>query len=261
MLWLIVLRDHFMHPTYLVPLLPKESKYMAHELCHIFGLIGYAIIYQSENGNEESSKEILDLLYELDPKIHTVQGRLHKPKNDQGSVECTNQMIKKVIAKIVDSRKAEYPGQQHSWISVYPLAMSSINSSQCSQGSNISPYELTFGMPFDEPLYKESLKSLCQCKSIAERNELCGAAFKSQMIMTLICQAVLNRMFIESQYQTVSLSAAYKKSVRHNLVSQYSCKFKKQCKKGSCGCMKSGCHCTSSCLCNGCKESETQTQP
>jgi hypothetical protein len=62
MSWLIVLKDHFMCLTYLVPSPSKEPKYVAHELYYIFGLIGYAIIYQSDNGNEVSSREILDLL-------------------------------------------------------------------------------------------------------------------------------------------------------------------------------------------------------
>jgi hypothetical protein len=57
--------------------------------------------------------------------------------------------------------------------------MSSINLSQCNQGSDILPYELAFDMPFNEPLYKESLKLLHQSKSITERNKLCGAALKS----------------------------------------------------------------------------------
>ena len=109
--------------------------------------------------------------YDLDPKIHAIQG-----KNNQG-IEWTNQTIKIVVAKTVDSMNAEYLRRKHSWLTVY-ICMSLIISSMCNHGSDISsPYEHTFGMPFDEPLHKKSLKS-CHELTVAERAQLCGGCIQ-----------------------------------------------------------------------------------
>ena len=53
--WLLVVKDHFTRLSYLVPIPRKEAKFVAHELYHIFGLLGYPLILQSDNGKSKFS--------------------------------------------------------------------------------------------------------------------------------------------------------------------------------------------------------------
>jgi IS30 family transposase len=108
MRWLLVLKDHLTRLCYLKPLPNKKSKYVAHELYHIFGLIGHPLVLQSDNGKEFTGSALLDMLYELDPAITTVYGRPRTPR-DQGSVERLNQTIKRIISKQVMKMKDAFP--------------------------------------------------------------------------------------------------------------------------------------------------------
>ena len=67
-------------------------------LPHFFGLLGHPLIYHSENGKEASSREILDILIQIDSGIIPVTGRVRTP-HDQGSVESANKTIKRAIQK------------------------------------------------------------------------------------------------------------------------------------------------------------------
>lgn len=81
MKWLLCLKDHATRLCYLVPLPSKEAKFVAHELNHIFGLLGYPLIYHSDNGNEVSAhtKEVMAFLKSWDPEITTIAGRPRVP--------------------------------------------------------------------------------------------------------------------------------------------------------------------------------------
>lgn len=99
MKWIFALKDHFTRLVYLRALPSKEAKYVAYEAHHIFGLIGYPVVFQTDNGKEFVATivtETLDLLRKRDPHCITVQGRPRKPQ-DQGSVERSNGMTKTVL--------------------------------------------------------------------------------------------------------------------------------------------------------------------
>jgi hypothetical protein len=167
MRWLLVLKDHLTRLCYLKPIPNKKSNYVAHELYHIFGLIGHPLVLQSDNGKEFTGSALLDMLYELDPGITTVYGRPRTPR-DQGSVERLNQTVKRIIAKQVMKMNDAFPEKKHSWISVYPLAMSAMNAAKTSRGQyDASPYESVFGLQFHEPLLKTAtIKQLRENKTV-----------------------------------------------------------------------------------------------
>jgi transposase InsO family protein len=152
MKWLLVMKDHLTRLCYLVPLPQKEAKLVAHELFHKFGLLGYPLVLQSDNGKEFTGSAVIDMLYDLDPGITSVQGCPRTPR-DQGSVERLNQTIKRIISKLVMKMKDKFPNKQHSWITVYPMAMSAMNSAKTSRKKfDNSPYESVFGIQFHEPM-------------------------------------------------------------------------------------------------------------
>jgi hypothetical protein len=183
MRWLLVLKDHLTRLCYLKPLPNKKSKYVAHELYHIFGLIGHPLVLQSDNGKEFTGSALLDMLYELDPGITTVHGRPRTPR-DQGSVERLNQTVKRIISKQVMNMNDAFPHKKHSWITVYPLAMSAMNSAKTSRGQyDASPYESVFGLKFHEPILQTAtVQQLRENKTVESRVGILGSVFKAKMI-------------------------------------------------------------------------------
>jgi transposase InsO family protein len=98
--WIITVKDHSTGLTYITSLPSKKAKYVAHELDHIFGLIGYTAMLHTDNRKEFVAKLILKILKELNPYIVTDTGRPLTPC-DQGSVESMNKFIKKVLLSMV----------------------------------------------------------------------------------------------------------------------------------------------------------------
>ena len=96
MRWIITLKDHFTGFVYLVAIPRKRPKYVAYELDKIFAVIGYPSIFHTDNGNEFTAKEILQVLKEINPSIITVTGRPRRP-SDQGSVENMNKFVKRIL--------------------------------------------------------------------------------------------------------------------------------------------------------------------
>jgi hypothetical protein len=99
MKWIVVLKDHFTKIVYCVASPTKEPHIVAAELNHICGFIGYPLVYHSDNGNEVSSKIVVETMRRLNPSIVTVTGRPRMP-SDQGSVERSNRTKKAVLAAL-----------------------------------------------------------------------------------------------------------------------------------------------------------------
>jgi len=73
------LKDHATSLTYMTSIPRKKAKYVAHELDHIFGLIGYPNIFHTDNGKGFIAMTILQLLKELNPNIITIHGMPRTP--------------------------------------------------------------------------------------------------------------------------------------------------------------------------------------
>lgn len=69
MRWIMTLKDHFSHLTYLVALPQKKTSYVAYELDRIFGLIGYPVVFHTDNGKEFTGSDVLELLKEYSENV------------------------------------------------------------------------------------------------------------------------------------------------------------------------------------------------
>jgi transposase InsO family protein len=124
MKWIMVVKDHFSGYTHTCALPSKHGKFVVHELNNLFGIIGYPKILQTDNGTEFTNQQVLALLKEWNPSIHSVTGRPSRP-NDQGSVERVNNEVKKMLrALIVDHRNRQ---KDFNWVESLPYINASVN--------------------------------------------------------------------------------------------------------------------------------------
>ena len=93
MRWLISFKDHLTGFCAFGALPFKKQKYVVHWVSWLFGLIGFPLIFHTDNGKEFVSKLILSMLKALSPSTSTVTGRPRNPR-DQGSVENVNKVAK-----------------------------------------------------------------------------------------------------------------------------------------------------------------------
>lgn len=182
--WIMTLKDHFSKMVYLRALPSKEPKFVARELSHICGLIGFPMVYQTDNGNEVSSAEVVNILKRLHPGIITVTGRPRTPR-DQGSVENANKVVKKTIALLEEEEK-QAGNPNPSWVELLPRAMSAMNSVHGRQRDHCDPYSIVFGMEFNEPMIS-SINNLHKCKTVADRIKLLGTKEAERMESIGIC--------------------------------------------------------------------------
>ncbi|KAL7565222.1 hypothetical protein ACA910_016559 [Epithemia clementina (nom. ined.)] len=140
MKYLLVLKDHFTMFTVLVPIPNKEPKTVAYHLQHIFGIIGFPAIYQSNNGCDVSGEEVLKMVKEFYTTIHTIQGRVCVPR-DQGSVEQGNQEIKKVILCFQAEERKKNPNIN--WTMLTGRTMATLNGRSTAKKKTIPYYTLT----------------------------------------------------------------------------------------------------------------------
>jgi hypothetical protein len=154
--WLIVVKDHLSRLVYLRAISAKSAHQVARELDHYFSFVGYPIIFQSDNGGEFKS-EVLRILKEMNPSMYTLRGRARTPR-DQGSVEVANKWIKIVIAASVFWKRDQLPesdveGRKRiNWATELGTAMRTINGSHSNGAGQVAPYDVVFGMRYDEPL-------------------------------------------------------------------------------------------------------------
>jgi hypothetical protein len=154
--WLLVVKDHFSRFVILRPIISKEARSVARELDFFFSMIGYPMIFQTDNGGEFIGEEIYRILLELNPECAMLHGRPRTPQ-DQGSVERANQAIKSILARMVMSlRLVEHDHEKKrkiTWVTCCPGAMRAMNSTFSSGSGEIEPYRLAFGMDYHEPLF------------------------------------------------------------------------------------------------------------
>ncbi len=101
--WILTLKDHATALVYLCMLPWKRANLIAYKLQEIFGIIGYPMIFHTNNGKDFRAKVVLEFFRDLNPNILTVTGRPRRP-SDQGSVENMNKFVKRTLETVL----AEY---------------------------------------------------------------------------------------------------------------------------------------------------------
>jgi hypothetical protein len=171
MRWILVIKDHFTGFTACYAIPRKRPKYVAHGLDHLFSLIGYPVIFHTDNGNEFTAIEILQFLKSINPNILSVTGRPRKP-SDQGSVERTNQIVKNKLEKLEDEERLAMVDPPHgwrpNWVTNVNRVTASLNTMGGKDSNNTSAYYAVFGMPYHEQV-AGSLDDIRKCDTIEER--------------------------------------------------------------------------------------------
>jgi hypothetical protein len=62
MRWILTLKDHATSLVYLCGLPRKRANLIAYKLQEIFGIIGYPMIFHTDNGKEFMAKVVLEFL-------------------------------------------------------------------------------------------------------------------------------------------------------------------------------------------------------
>ena len=132
MCYVLTIKDHFSKYLWLRPISEKKSELVAAELRNLFYEIGFPLIFHTDNGTEFIAKTVFDLL-KRDPLVFSVTGRVRTP-TDQGSVERSNQDIRKGISKCI--LQGHQNGEVLTWVDVLSKVANGLNNS--STKKNIS---------------------------------------------------------------------------------------------------------------------------
>ncbi len=100
MRWILTLKDHATSLVYLCALPRKRANLIAYKLQEIFGIIGYPMIFHTDNEKEFTAKVVLEFLRDLNPNILMVTGKPRRP-SDQGSVENMNKFVKRTLGTVL----------------------------------------------------------------------------------------------------------------------------------------------------------------
>lgn len=196
--WIMTVKDHFTGLTAVFSLPSKEAKFVAFELEKYFGLVGYPIIFHTDNGNEFVARQILDMIASINPAIITVTGRPRTPR-DQGSVERANQTVKRAIADVMAERRRE--GKDDNWTMLLGLITSALNTHRTRLATSVESYTTVFGAPYHVPI-KTSLADARKCKTITDLQPL------------IIDDGRINRLVHEHFHPNMSYSAAEEQELR-----------------------------------------------
>jgi hypothetical protein len=189
MLWLLVVKDHFTKMVYLRPLMAKAAEHVAVELDYHFSYAGYPIIFQSDNGTEFKA-EVLRVLKRINPFMYTVNGRPRRPQ-EQGSVENVNKCVKRILARTIYDKRQKLEedddkGRRRiTWVSECPTAMRAINGTHSSGVGQVTPYEMVYSMPMDEPMFSDVINDKGQISdvaTVAERVSFLSDQFQEKMV-------------------------------------------------------------------------------
>ncbi len=122
--WNLTLKDHATALVYLCTLPRKRANLIAYKLQEMFGIIGYPMIFHTDNRKDFTAKVVLEFLRDLNPNIFRVAGRPHRP-SDQGSVENMNKFVKRTLG----TGLAEYRlvDEHRNWTEVLGSVGSAIN--------------------------------------------------------------------------------------------------------------------------------------
>ena len=129
MRWIMTVKDHATGFVFICALPRKRPSLVAYKLQEFFGVIGYPIIFHTDNGKEFTAKVILQFLRQLNPNIITVTGRPRRP-NDQGSVESMNKLVKRVLNSTLAERRLV--DENPNWTEVLGSVGATINSAAIS---------------------------------------------------------------------------------------------------------------------------------
>jgi hypothetical protein len=102
MCWILTLKDHATSLMYLCALPRKRANLIAYRLQKIFGIIGYSMIFHTDNGKEFTAKVVLEFLQDLNPNILAETGRPCRP-SDQGSVENIISLSRELLGQFYPS--------------------------------------------------------------------------------------------------------------------------------------------------------------
>jgi hypothetical protein len=146
MRWILTLKDHATSLVYLCTLPRKRANLIAYKLQEIFGIIGYPMIFHTDNGKEFTVKVVLELLRDLNPNILMVTGRPRRP-SDQGSAENMNKFVTRTLGTVL----AEYRlvGKDRNWTEVLGSVASAFNLQHGRGKYDISAYEAVYGQKMD----------------------------------------------------------------------------------------------------------------
>ncbi len=115
MRWILTLKYHATSLVYLCALPRKRANLITYKLQEIFGIIGYPMIFHTDNGKEFTAKVVLEFLRDLNPNILAVTGRPRRP-SDQGSVENMNKFVKRTLGTVLS--KYRLVGKDRNWTEV-----------------------------------------------------------------------------------------------------------------------------------------------
>ena len=105
--WLLVIKDHFTRFIYLRPINGKFASQVAQEIDFYCSIVGYPIIFQTDDGSE-FGREVMNALKKINPFMLSLRGKPRTPKH-QGSVERGNSVIKRILCKMVHDAKEKLP--------------------------------------------------------------------------------------------------------------------------------------------------------
>jgi hypothetical protein len=163
--WILTLKDHATALVYLCALPRKRPNLIAYKLQKIFGIIGYPMIFHTNNGKKFTAKIVFEFLQDLNPNILTVTGRPRRP-SDQGAVENMNKFVKRTLGTVL----AEYRlvAKHRNWTEVSGSIVSAINMQHDREGNDVSVYEAVYVQKMDHEFscLKEEAH---QCWAVPER--------------------------------------------------------------------------------------------
>ena len=184
MKWIMTLKDHFTKLVYIKALPQKRMMFVASELNHIFGLIGFPTVFHTDNGQEVSGVDCIQMIRSWNPNCVTVTGRPRTP-TDQGSVENMNKQIGKVLTRLQQEKSNQ--GLDTNWVNLLPDVMAAINSSSTCGSLCQSPYYHVFGMEFTEPLMRLPTQTLRDTTTVDEMNHLLASPIFNKKMVAAKC--------------------------------------------------------------------------
>jgi hypothetical protein len=166
--WVVVCKDHFTQFVILTCVPSKKPSFVAYELSKWFGAFGYPVVYQTDRGREVHGREVLTIVYQMNPHCVTLMGRPRTP-NDQGSVERANQQIKGMFTAMEEKDRENQI--EPNWTKYLGPIMAALNGNTKISPIGVAyeeePYQRLFGMPYHEPC-NLSAAELRSAKSIRD---------------------------------------------------------------------------------------------
>ena len=178
--YIMVVRDHFTRFIILRPLQGKFARLVAMELAHVFSIIGFPLIIQTDNGGEFVAEEVIRELNLITPYAHAVKGRSRTPR-DQGSVEVANKMIKRIITKTVPVMQ-QMGITDANWVMALPRVMTAVNSGRNKGADEMAPYDAVFGMSYDHPIISANAINFVQNENLQDRAKRIGGTYRNKMV-------------------------------------------------------------------------------